>query len=186
MSRVYRVFPYDSSAAPTDPGGALFIPPQGSGRIDNPGSYAVRYVSDSAAGACAEAFNYGRYREAWSVEMLRGLPTMPGSRRALAWFELRSGARPLCNLDDPRELVAQGLRPSRIVTRDYNESRAWALRIFETKQWCGVRWWSYHDARWASIGLWDEIIADHGIETLSLNHPAIREAADVLSIRLKP
>ncbi len=184
--RVYRVFAYDARAAPTEPGGVLYIPRQGNGRVDNPQAYQARYASDSPAGACAEVFNYGTYREIWSAAMLRGVPGLPNSRRALAWYDLREDARPVCDLDDPRELAAQRLRPSRVITRDYHVSQAWALCLFEAEQWSGVRWWSYHNARWSSMALWDgAIIAAHGIEELTLEHPALQEAAEVLRIRFK-
>jgi hypothetical protein len=30
-----------------------------------------------------------------------------------------------------------------------------AQRIYERREWMGVRWWSYYDPRWVSAGLWD-------------------------------
>jgi len=182
--RVYRVLHHRADAAPTEPGGVLFIPPQGHGRVDNPLEYETLYVGDSPAGACAEVFNRGRYRTEWRTEMLRGLPNMPTSRRALAWYDVADAAL-ICDLDDPRVLTARSLRPSNIATRDYAKSQAWALRIHGERRWAGVRWWSYHDARWASIGLWNHsVITTHGTEALTLDHPALIEAAAVLSIRI--
>lgn len=181
--KVFRVFPYDANAAPNEPGGVSYMPPQGAGRIDNPQFYDAFYVSDAAAGACAEAFNYGAYRQYWSQAMLRGLPGLPDSRPALASFDLRD--RPICDLDEPRELIAQSLRPSSVVTRDYALSQVWALRLFEARRWSGVKWWSYHDPRWGSIGFWDEtVIRSHAVEELTLQHPAIAEAAKVLQIQI--
>ncbi len=179
--RFYRVFVHVPSAAPDEPGGALYIPPQGSGRIDN-AEYQVLYIGDSRAGVCAEAFNYGRYRLAWSNDMLRGIPMLPNSVRALAWYDVTDDAA-ICNLDDPKELTAQQLRPSSIVTRDYSVSQAWALRLFQSARWAGVSWWSYHDARWASVGFWHRnLIVNHGIEALTMNDPGILEAARLLNI----
>jgi RES domain-containing protein len=181
--RVYRVFPYDPNAALQKPGGVLHVPAQGMGRIDNPLFYTTRYVSDSPAGACAEAFNYGRYRRRWSDAMFRGLRNLPQTRRALAVINL--GDVPICDLNDPHELVAQALRPSAVITRDYEQSRAWALRLFQANRWSGVKWWSYHDARWASIGLWDAaVISVVTVEQLNLQHDGIVEAADVLDIQI--
>jgi hypothetical protein len=185
--RVYRVLAHDPTAAPTEPGGVLYIPPQGGGRADNPQTYKVRYVGDSPAGACAEAFNYGAYRQIWSEGMLRGIPALPNSRRVLAWYDLPDTLLPICDLDDPNELLAQELRPSTVITRDYQVSQAWALRLFDAHRWSGVRWWSYHDARWASMAIWDYLlVAQHGVEELTLRHPALQEAAHVLQIRFKP
>lgn len=172
-------------AAPTQPGGVLFISRQGAGRIDNPSDYQTLYVGDSAAGACAEVFNRGKYRKEWTHEMLRGLPSLRGSRRMLAWYDVADSTS-ICNLDDPQELSARSLRPSNVITREYSQSQAWALRIFAERRWAGIRWWSYHDARWASCGLWDlRGIADSGVEELTLDHPAVVEAAQNLSIRIR-
>jgi len=52
---LFRVFLYLARAANKAPGGALYLPHQGAGRIDNPSVYSVLYASDAAAGALAEA-----------------------------------------------------------------------------------------------------------------------------------
>src|SRR5689334_23167213 len=61
----------------------------------------------------------------------------------------------VCNLDDPRQLLALHLRPSDIVSRDYTRTRSWARRVYEKRAWIGVRWWSYYESSWSSFGLWD-------------------------------
>jgi hypothetical protein len=180
---LYRALYYLAGAGDRDPGGVFYVPPQGGGRIDNPGSYDTLYVGDSRAGVCAEVFNRGKYRQQWSVEMLRGLPSLPGSVRALAWYDF-DDATPICNLDDPAELSARALRPSLVATRDYEVSRAWALKLFDLRRWSGVRWWSYHDARWASLGLWNPVSLAHGIEALTIDDADLQTAADILKIRL--
>jgi len=53
---VYRLFPYDESAAPNERGGALFVPPGGRNRIDNPRSYSALYVAANPEAAIAETF----------------------------------------------------------------------------------------------------------------------------------
>jgi len=183
--RVYRIFIHSPSAAPTEPGGVLFVPPhQDLTRIGNPKRYQTLYVGDSQAGVCAEVFNVGKYRLRWSSEMLRGRPDMPDSFHAIAEYEI-DGSALICNLDDPKQLVAQSLRPSQIVTRDYLQSQAWALALFDTKRWCGASWWSYHDPRWVSMGLWSlDAIRSKRLERLTILHPALAEAASVLKIDL--
>src|SRR5262249_406634 len=141
--RLFRVLPYLAAAGEREPGGPLYMPPQGGGRMDNPAFYSVLYLSDAPAGAISEAF--GRFPE-WSPAILRGRPDMPGSVQALASYELPKTAR-ICNLDDTAQLLALRLRPSDVVTRDYVVSRAWALAIFRRKKWAGVCWWSYYDPR---------------------------------------
>jgi hypothetical protein len=183
--RLYRVLYHVPGAAPNEPGGVFFIPHQGGGRIDNPADYDVLYAGDSQAGVCAEVFNRGKYRKEWKPEMLRGLPGIPSSRRVLAWYDVDDAAA-ICDLDDPRQLVARTMRPSHVITRDYARSQAWALRLFEEMRWAGVSWWSYHDARWTSVGLWQRTaITSFGFEDLTIDHPALIEAAGVLSIRVR-
>jgi hypothetical protein len=178
---LYRVFPWVQTAAPGQPGHPLFIPSQGAGRLDNPELYSVLYLSDSAPGAVAEAF--GRFPE-WIPAMLEGSPALPGSRRALARYHLAAKAS-LCDLDDPLQLRRLDLRPSQVVSRDYTRTRAWARQIYESGRWAGIRWWSYYDPQWASIGLWNipsVTLAD--LHPLSLHDDAIVEASRIIVRRI--
>jgi hypothetical protein len=178
---LYRVFPYLAAAGKHDLGGALYVPPQGSGRIDNAGTYSVLYLSDAAAGAIAEAF--GRFPE-WTPAILEGSPSLPGSVRSIARYRLAEDT-PICNLDNPKQLAALGLRPSDVVGRDYTRSRAWARRIYEQGKWSGVRWWSYYDPAWSSFGLWDikHLNLDE-VTPLRLDHPALAEASRTIVRRV--
>lgn len=134
------------------------------------------YLSSAGAGAVAEAF--GRLA-GWSALMLR-VPGLPGATRVVARYELAERARVL-DLDDVHSLTELGIRPSDVVTRDRTVTQAWALRAFGKKRWVGLRWWSYYDPRWYSYGLWDRRhLTVAGIEPLSLDHPAVVEAATVL------
>jgi hypothetical protein len=181
VTTVYRVFPFLADAAASQPGGPLYIPMPGAGRLDNPDLFSVLYAGDSAAGVIAEAF--GRFPE-WTPAILEGAPGLPGSLRAIARYALGTEVA-LCDLDDPRQLLALDLRPSDVVTRDYGRTRAWARRIYGQHRWAGVRWWSYYDARWASIGLWDI----HGLTVkevlpLTLDTPALAEASRIIMRRI--
>jgi RES domain len=178
---LYRVFPFLAAAAADEPGGALYIPPQGGGRLDNPDLYTVLYLGDAAAGAVAEAF--GRFPE-WTAAILEGSPALPGSVRALARYRLEDGAR-VCDLDDAEELRALGLRPSDVIGRDYSRTRAWARRIYEAGPWAGVRWWSYYDPRWASFGLWDRRrLTLEEVAPLRLDDAAVVEASRAIVRRI--
>ena len=175
---LHRVFPWLPTAGDGEPGHPLFVPGFGGGRIDNPEHYVALSLSDGAGGACAEAFDY---RPAWDQRMLRGSPLLPGSTRALATYTL-DPAVTVCDLDDAVRLVELGLRPSQVVTRDRTITRAWALRIYGEGRWGGVRWWSYHDPRWGSHGIWAiGALAVERVEALTLDHPAVLEAAEVLN-----
>lgn len=181
MPVVYRVFPFLREAAADLPGGARYVPPQGSGRLDNPGVFSVLYVSDAASGAIAEVF--GRFPE-WTPAILRGTPALIGSEQALASFRLPDDA-PICNLDDPIQLGQLGLRPSDVVSREYSRTRAWALRIYQERRWIGVRWWSYYDPQWSSIGLWDirHLVLDD-VRVLRLDDAALVEASRTIVRRI--
>jgi hypothetical protein len=178
---LYRVLPFLASAAPDEAGGALYVPPQGGGRLDNPELYAVLYLSDAAPGAIAEAF--GRFPE-WTQAILAGSPSLPQSVRAIATYRLADDA-PLCDLDDPEQLRALHLRPSDVVSRDYSRTRDWARRVYERRAWVGIRWWSYYDPRWASIGLWElNQLALQDIRPLRLDDPALIEASRTITRRI--
>lgn len=104
--------------------------------------------------------------------------------RSLAWYDVRDDAL-LCDLNDGQALVDWHLRPSDVITRDYAQSQSWARTIFATKRYPGVSWWSFHDGRWNSAGLWNlDVITEYGAEPLTIDHPAFAEAAAVLDVRV--
>ncbi len=181
MPTLYRVFPYLATSAEDEPGGALYIPPQGGGRLDNAETYSVLYMSDAAAGAIAEAF--GRFPE-WTPALLKGSPVLPGSARAIARYRLAEDVK-VCSLDDPARLRALRLRPSEVVSRDYTCTRAWARRIYQRAKWAGVSWWSYYDSKWASIGLWDiDRLTLDSVNPLHLGDAALLEAGRTIVRRV--
>lgn len=181
MPTLFRVFPLAPSVHPGDPGGALYVPPQGGGRIDNPGVYSVLYLSDAAAGAIAEAF--GRFPE-WTPAILEGSPSLPGSVRAIARYHLPAGVR-ICDLNEPAQLMELNLKPSSVVSRDDSRTRGWARRIHDEGAWAGIRWWSYYDSRWASLGLWDvsELRLEE-VTVLRLDDAFLLEAARTIARRV--
>lgn len=178
---LYRVFPFVATSAPDEPGGSLYVPPQSSGRIDNPELYSVLYLSNAAAGAIGEAF--GRFPE-WTAVILGGSPSLPGSVRAIARYRLPDDAQ-ICNLDDPEQLLKLGLRPSEVVSRDYVSTQAWARRIYGQGAWIGVRWWSYYEPQWASIGLWDiRRMVPEEVRALRLDDAGMIEASRTIVRRI--
>ncbi len=171
---LYRVFPYLPGGDPDEMGGALYIPHQGGGRLDNPSIYRLRYLGDTPEGVVTEAF--GRFPE-WSKAILAGSPVLPGSYQALATYEVPDDL-PICNLDDAGRLAELGLKPSEVVS--------WAKRIFREGKWMGIRWWSYYDSRWGSIGLWGHNAIDLlEIRRLKLTDPELQTAARVISRLVK-
>ncbi len=180
MGTLYRVFPWLREARRGQPGHPAFVPGGGAGRIDNPEHYLTLYLSDGPGGACAEAFFF---KPIWDKNMLRGSPSLSGSVQAIATFDL-DPAIEICDLDDASRLVTLGLRPSQVVTRDRGLTQSWALAIFQQQQFGGIRWWSYHDPRWGSHGVWATSNLElRNVEPLSLDHDALVEAAAVLNRR---
>lgn len=179
---LYRAFTYSEGAAVDAPGGALYIPPQGRGRVDNPNHYQVYYATRQPEAAVAEVLGA---REPGPIEAdsLRGSPLVAGSIMALATVQIPSAER-VCDLDDPKELIARNLRPSRVITREYRHSQHWALVIFRERrapQWIGVSWWSYYESSWTSVAVWKpSVLKILDVQPLALDHPAVREAARIL------
>ena len=174
--RLYRVLPWAKTAAAGEPGHPLHLPrTQGAGRIDNPERYSVLYLGDSPVVAVAEAF---ADRAVWTPGMFE-VPSQPGVRRALAAFEAK-GLNVL-DLDDASSLLARGLRPSDVVTRERARTRRWALAAYEERAWDGIRWWSFHDPDGGAYGLWSaKTLALQRVEPLRVDHPAVVEAAAML------
>jgi RES domain len=179
MTILHRVLPYLATARTGEPGHPLYLPPaRGGNRVDNPGRYQVLYLGDAPAGAVAEAF--GSFSR-WNRGLFRGAPSLPGSVRALVSYELPEDTA-VCNLDDAHALAEWGLRPSEVVTRNRAVTQAWALKLYEAGSHAGVRWWSYYDSRWGSVGLWDSrplTVVDLAVLD-DVAHPALVEAASVL------
>jgi hypothetical protein len=174
----YRVFPHLPTAESGRPGHPLFIDVQGAGRLDNPPHYEVWYFALESSGAVAEAF--GDLDE-WGPEMF-DYPLLPGSRRALATFRLGDDI-PLLDLDDSRNLLRVGLRPTQVIERNKGATQRWALDIFNMRndrgepEWHGVKWWSYHRPQWRIVGYWgDQSPEPLNVEELTMTCPPVVDA----------
>jgi hypothetical protein len=183
----YRVFPYLPAAGAGQPGHPLYEHrPQRGGRIDHP-DYHVWYLSRLAKAACGETFgNLAR----WEPSIL-DFPQLPGAQRALGTYELPDDLRVL-DLDDPAQLVRLGLRPTQVVTRNLTFTQAWGHRIWsETdphsghRAWQAVSWWSYHRPFWTVLASWIQPKLVR-VEPLTLDHPAIVDAAQALQRPVSP
>jgi len=182
LFRVCIVLP--DATTPEHNGHPLYVwPRHGAGRVDDPrGEYRVLYAADTAAAAVAEAL--GHFAE-WTPAVLAPPPQAPlGSTKALVELE---GDPIVCDLDDAHRLVDVGLRPSAVVTRDRGVTQLWARGLYEQREadgnqkFAGVSWWSYYNADWALLGLWDTtLLRVVNQTTLTLDHDAVLEAADWL------
>jgi RES domain len=176
---LYRVFPFDANARPSEPGGATFVPRSSGNRISNPELHDEMYLSNTPAAALGEAF--GRF-DTWTEAIF----TQMGKSFALATFEMPDGAA-ICDLDDAGRLLAYELSPSEVVARDRSVTKIWAARIYQSKKWLGIAWWSRYNSRWRSVGLWSrrQLRLRGGPEVLSTEHSAVQEAAALLPRRLE-
>ena len=177
--KLYRIVPYVKTADPHAPGGPFYIPSQGVSRLDNPELYDVLYLCEDPVGCVAEAF--GRL-PIWSQAMLKGPQQLSGSVQSLVTFGRRSSARGICDLDDAAILQERSLRPSHVITRRYEVTQAWAKAIFSEQRWSGARWWSYYEAAWSNVGLWDRTgLKVESIEPLRMRNDVLARAAEELS-----
>jgi hypothetical protein len=163
----------------------LFVPRerQGTGRHDNPDHYGALYVSRSAESAVAERIQAFRGQTLADEDLAR----RDGTRYALVALN-DSGLSGVVDLDDPSELVRRALRPSGVATRRREITRRMALSVYDEGV-PGFAWWSTLEAAWANVTLFAQravaALATAGeAEPLSVDHPAVRTAADLIGVRL--
>lgn len=179
---LHRCFPLDERARSRSPGGPLWFPRrlQGEGRHDNPAVYGCLYVTDREASSVVEQLA----RFAGSVFLPRMLEreNLP---LALAAIEL-SDDRELLDLDEPRVLVREGLRPSRVATAERSVTQPQALELYgRHPDAAGLRWWSTFEALWANVTLFDRArtaLRLRDVRRLTPEDPAVIAAADYLGL----
>ena len=181
----YRAFPWDPAAARSEPGGALWIPRrhQGAGRHDNPSRFGCLYASESETGVVAEAL--ARFQNAG--------PLTPGSLRrnglalALARLELPDEAE-VIDLDSPRVLGREKLRPSQIATRERARTQADASALYARHpDAVALRWWSTLESSWLNLTIFGRgrlRIRLREVRAIQLGDPAVAEAAEILALEL--
>lgn len=182
---LWRLLPLAGDMAPSSRGGALWFPRelQGTGRHDNPDRYGCLYLSESPMSAVAEALAQFRGAGVLSHGMLirANLPL------ALVQVDCADDES-LIDLDDPGILTRTRLRPSEVATRARAVTQAYAARIFDAHPAAvGLRWWSTLEASLTNFTLYDRAASALrlvGVESLTLEHPATREAADLLGLAI--
>lgn len=171
--KLFRVFPFDSNAAPNEKGGVLYTPGSTAGRIANPDLYRELYLSLQPEAAIAETL--GRLPTWHPDDFLRA----NGNPLVLATYELPDDA-PIIDLNSVKALAAFGIeRPSEVVTRNRKITQSWARTIFERPGYIGARWWSFYNPDWTSVGLWNtvELRVIGTPETLSAEHLLVQKTA---------
>jgi hypothetical protein len=179
---LYRCFAWSERARPAAQDGPLWFPRafQGEGRHDNPDLYGCLYLADREVSCVVEQLaRFRGQRLSASLLRRRGLPL------ALAALELEDGAA-LLDLDDPRVLSREKLRPSLVATRARDVTQPQARRLFERGA-DGLRWWSTYEAQWANVTLFDRAARALHVEDvrgLTVDDPAVVEAADFFGLRV--
>ncbi|HKO38165.1 MAG TPA: RES family NAD+ phosphorylase [Solirubrobacterales bacterium] len=185
--RLWRALPLDRSAEATEAGGPLWFPrlQQGGGRHDNPDLYGCLYVAEDPVSAVAELLAPFR----GTGKLLPSMLVRYDRPLALAAIELEDGAT-VVDLDDPSTLIATGLRPSQVATRKRTATQRQAADVYESHpEAVAIRWWSTLESSWINWTLFDraEGSLEIGIvETLTVEHPVVLEAADLLGLHGGP
>lgn len=178
---LYRCYPRVPGARRGKRGHWSFVPtPQLHGRWDNSDLYDSWYFSRSEVGAIAESFYNKRN---WIPEVFL---TPTAEPRAIAEFTF-SGP-PLIDLDDAETLLNLGVKPSDVVVKDLSTTQTLARDIFiqSAADSAGISWWSSQMPSETSVLLWGSESAPPeglrlvGIQPLSIEHPAVIEAANRL------
>lgn len=180
---LWRVLPWDPSARPAAPGGALWFPRpfQGAGRHDDPARYGCLYVCEQPVSAIAEALAPFRGTGELQPELLSRM----GRPLALAQLGLADGAA-LVDLDDPAVLAAESLRPSAVATSRRAATQAYATRLFEAHaEAAGLRWWSTLEASLINVTLFERAarsLSVRRVTPLATDDDHVRAAALLLGL----
>jgi hypothetical protein len=180
---LYRCFAWRADVRPDAADGGLWFPRpfQGEGRHDNPDLYGCLYLADRPVSCIVEQFAPFRgQRLIASMLQRRGLPLALGS------LEI-ADAVALIDLDDPRQLTRERLRPSHVATRDRAVTQPQARQLYHRHPHVGgLRWWSSWEAQWMNLTLFDRAsraLRLVQVEALTLAHPAVVEAAEFFGLR---
>lgn len=182
--RLWRVFPWDERAEDGAPFSARFVPPgQGSGRFDLPAT-PVLYAAEAPDHAVAEKIQRFRGQDLADYDLTEWQRPI-----SLAELELPAGAAErIADLCDPALLARHAIRPDEIAAHALRTSQAVAARVYELGH-SGLRWWSAFRGEWHTVVLFldrvpIERVAFSTPTPLTTAHPAVRQAADALSIRI--
>lgn len=180
---VHRAFPARAGARVRQAGGPLWFPRalQGAGRHDNPDVYGCIYVAEDAVSCVAEALAPFRGTGRLLPEMLR----RAGRPLALASLALSEEVS-VVDLDEPRVLVRERLRPSQVATSERARTQQQAARLHARhRQAVGLRWWSVLEASWRNVTLFDRALprlSVREVRELTVEDEIVEAAGDFLGL----
>lgn len=181
--RLWRVLPWDPRANHDEPGGALWFPRafQGAARHDNPELYGCLYTAAAEVAAVAESLAAFR----GSGDVAPAMLERNGRPLALVGIDAPDEVS-FVDLDEPRVLRAERLRPSTVATRRRTITQRYATQIFERHaDAAGLRWWSTLESSWINVTLFDRAarrLRASPPAPLTLAHPAVIEASAALGL----
>jgi len=181
---VHRCFAWNARARPDEQDAPLWVPRvlQGDGRHDNPDVYGCLNLTHGEVSAVVEQLaRFRTQRLQAALLRRRGLP------RALATLALDDEAE-IIDLDDPRVLAREELRPSAVATRrrDMTQPQARALHARHPRA-LARRWWSAFEASWANYTVFDRGVSALSVvrsRELTLEEDSLIAAADFLGLRI--
>jgi hypothetical protein len=165
-------------------GGAVWFPRmlQGAGRHDNPDLYGCLYATQAPISSIVER-----------LQGFRGTRLEPADLRsngvplALAACVLPDEVS-LVDLDEPRVLGEEGLRPSLVATGERPRTQAYAAELFlRHPDAGGLRWWSTFESQWPNVTLFDRAAGSLDVDdvrVLELGDDVVDEAARFLGLPL--
>jgi len=178
-----RCFAWNRRALADEQSGPLWVPRnyQGDGRHDNPDLYGCLYLSDrEVSGVVEQLARFRTQRLQAALLRRRGLPL------AVAALELDDAAEVL-DLDDPRVLVRERLRPSSVATRrrEVTQAQARALHGVHPRA-AALRWWSIFESSWSNYTVFDRALPSLSVvdvRELTLDDEAVAAAAEFFGSR---
>jgi hypothetical protein len=178
-----RCFAWNRRARADEQDGPLWVPRtyQGDGRHDNPDLYGCLYLSDrEVSGVVEQLARFRTQRLQAALLRRRGLPL------AVAALELDDAVE-IVDLDDPRVLVRERLRPSSVATRrrDVTQAQARALHGAHARA-AALRWWSIFESTWNNYTVFDRALPSLSVvdvRELTLDDEAVAAAAEFFGSR---
>jgi hypothetical protein len=181
----WRVFPWDRSATPDQAFSPGHVPAnQGSSRFDIRATQ-VLYFSESPEHAIGEKIQRYRGQTLEDYDL-----TEFGHPLALVECQVSADiVQEIADLCDWEVLARYHLSPDTVASRDLTKTQAVAQELLD-KGHTGLRWWSALSGDWHSIVLFSERLAADSLaygvpQELTIDHPAVIEAASVLGISLE-
>lgn len=182
--QLWRVFPYDPSAAPGDAFSAEYIPAryQGSGRFDIDASPVI-YLAEDPQHAIAEKI------QNWRGQLIRDVHLKKnGGRLAIVEAEVSVDPSFLVDLCRPPVVARRDAPPDEVAAERASTSQAIAARIFEADdEPLGIRWWSTFRGEWHSVVLFQARLPDGAVHygepsVLAVDQDRVREAAEEIGV----